>query len=769
MTKKLLTLILLGLVCSVGNAWADTTLFDVDFTDETSVEIKGSSSSAEFISKTYDSYSMSFGVKSSSAINITNKTGLTFTGNNFNTYCCLAIPLTLIANKKVTATITLASSGKVSYKWVSGPLPSTPNQGSGTAYSTSSSTNTLEYTPTSAGSYVLYLGRSGASSGKVIESIVITQETSSKTASSASFAVTAPSITLPGTNTYTQSATTAAGYDGTVSYALSNNTCGATIEGTTVTVTKAGSVKVTATAPETTNFDVSSASYTLTVTDPRTEISGAWSNDAPIIVKDDENPTIPTFSITTDEVTKGTHYNVAYSIVSDDEDIISIDENGISEIITSKEATATVRATVTVADGHTGDYVASTSNYDCVITVLVPVDPTITFNTTSYKKGSSALDLSSLFTSNSAGAVTYSVTDADGTGATISSGTKFSASTALGVATVKASQAAAGQYKAKEVTTTIVVTDADWIGALSSFTRVNDTYTYEWSSDLKTQNKTIYVEIPSSSKAGSISLKCGSDKSRYLYIYKTNGTVKDDDRKIEMKTAYQSVSFTSSDILTEAGKHYLVFSTTDDYKPKGIKYTISSISGTIPSIGWSSFSSPCPLDLNTLTATHTATAYYASAQADNVVTLTSTTAKVPAGEGLLIRGTAGEEFTISTTTESTTDLTNLLTGTTAATPVEASSVYVLAGADDGKPYFQLYSGTSIAANKAYIASGSIGAPDRIRFIIEGEENATGLDENSSPKVGEVPEGQRGLKLLQNGQLRILRDGITYDALGRIVK
>ena len=85
-------------------------------------------------------------------------------------------------------------------------------------------------------------------------------------------------------------------------------------------------------------------------------------------------------------------------------------------------------------------------------------EPTITFNNGSYTVGGSALDLSTLFTSNSAGAVTYTVTNANGTGATIN-GTSFSA-TAAGTATVTATQAANGSHCEKAVTATITVTAA---------------------------------------------------------------------------------------------------------------------------------------------------------------------------------------------------------------------------------------------------------------------------------------------------------------------
>ena len=118
---------------------------------------------------------MAFGVKKDKNITITKGTGLTFVDNNYANYTCLAIPLTLTANNEVTVTVTLASSGKIKYGWATGDLPATPDAPNDITYANSAEINTITYTPTSAGSYVLYLGRSGSSSGKVVKSIKITQ------------------------------------------------------------------------------------------------------------------------------------------------------------------------------------------------------------------------------------------------------------------------------------------------------------------------------------------------------------------------------------------------------------------------------------------------------------------------------------------------------------------------------------------------------------------------------------------------------------------
>ncbi len=85
----------------------------------------------------------------------------------------------------------------------------------------------------------------------------------------------------------------------------------------------------------------------------------------------------------------------------------------------------------------------------------IPTDPNITFNDGSVFVNQ-ALDLNTLFTSNSSGAVTYSITSG-GSFATLSGSTLTGV--AVGSVTVKASQAATSSYNAGEATATIAVTE----------------------------------------------------------------------------------------------------------------------------------------------------------------------------------------------------------------------------------------------------------------------------------------------------------------------
>ena len=242
--KKLLTLFTLLLtVCS--GAWGDNTLFNVDFTQVTAEEISTTNSGATFIAKTYQGYNMSFGVKSGKSINIlANNGGLEFSGNNYDSYNCLAIPLTLTASQKVTVTV-VVGSGKVKYGWKEGVLPSTPSPGSGTDATISGTTCTIEYTPTKAGQYVLYLGRSGSNAGKVVKSIVITQSTSTPTC-------TTPTITVDNTFNFEHK-----GYKVTIT-----NT-----EGETLKVSTDGETYTTQTSPYVTYATTTTHYYAKSVKD----------------------------------------------------------------------------------------------------------------------------------------------------------------------------------------------------------------------------------------------------------------------------------------------------------------------------------------------------------------------------------------------------------------------------------------------------------------------------------------------------------------------
>lgn len=188
------------------------------------------------------------------------------------------------------------------------------------------------------------------------------------------------------------------------------------------------------------------------------------------------------------------------------------------------------------------------------------VDPEVTFSNGEYTIGGAALDLSTLWKSNSAGAVTYSVTNAGTTGATVN-GTSFTA-TAAGTCTVQASQAATASYNAITKTATITVSapagggggegKCSWketaIGDIQStdivvitMTTSNGT-TYAMSNNNGTSAPTATSVTVSGStltsniadnlkwnitnNAGSLTIYPNGDTSKWLYCTNTNNGVK---------------------------------------------------------------------------------------------------------------------------------------------------------------------------------------------------------------------------------------------------
>jgi hypothetical protein len=125
-------------------------------------------------------------------------------------------------------------------------------------------------------------------SGVILEASTYYQSpikmTISKKAGEISFATATPKEALHANaadNTYTQEVTKTG--DGTVTYTISDNTCGAMIDASTgkVTFTQAGSVTITATVADGTNYSYATktATYTLSVSDATDGSGGVPDND----------------------------------------------------------------------------------------------------------------------------------------------------------------------------------------------------------------------------------------------------------------------------------------------------------------------------------------------------------------------------------------------------------------------------------------------------------------------------------------------------------
>ena len=177
------------------------------------------------------------------------------------------------------------------------------------------------------------------------------------------------------------------------------------------------------------------------------------------------------------------------------------------------------------------------------------------------------------------------------------------------------------------------------------------------------------------------------------------------------------------------------------------------VTGTITVSGWNSFSSVFPLDLNTITATNEVAAYYASKAAGSFVTMTETDATVPAGEGLMIKGTAGDEFLIDVVASGTAIDGNLLVGLPnggkvtkddnnyvfawpTATPADCGFYLI----DDVEP--------TLPAGKAYLHTTTALTSRELSISFDG--------------------GTTGINAIDNGQLTIDTNAPMYNLAGQRV-
>ena len=176
-----------------------------------------------------------------------------------------------------------------------------------------------------------------------MDDIKVTGE-ASLASSAATFTTKTPEISYPATKTYSQVPTTADGYDGEITYSMTENTAGATINSETglVTVTRGGTVTVKATAAAVAGqFTSSEDTYTLTVNDTRSSAGLAWSAASADVNYGDDGNVFPT-------LTNPHDVSVTYS--SSNTSAATIDESGV---ITLNDITASTTISAIFAGNET--------------------------------------------------------------------------------------------------------------------------------------------------------------------------------------------------------------------------------------------------------------------------------------------------------------------------------------------------------------------------------------------------------------------------------
>jgi len=197
-------------------------------------------------------------------------------------------------------------------------------------------------------------------------------------------------------------------------------------------------------------------------------------------------------------------------------------------------------------------------------------------------------------------------------------------------------------------------------------------------------------------------------------------------------------------------------------------YKKNSYTITVPANSWASFAPGSDVTIPTSDAS--LNVYKAKLTNPTTLTASQINTEIPAGAGVLIKNSSNEEktyeFVIKTGASELSN--NDLVGTVVKTAISALKAadgdYVMV-LKKGEMNFIHYTGTNIPANKACVvipaANVPAGAPS-IRFVVEEENDATSI-ENYKQNDNNV------VKYWQDGQLLIMRSGVTYDVMGRIVK
>lgn len=142
----------------------------------------------------------------------------------------------------------------------------------------------------------------------------------------------------------------------------------------------------------------------------------------------------------------------------------------------------------------------------------------------------------------------------------------------------------------------------------------------------------------------------------------------------------------------------------------------TTVSATLASSGYTTFASPYDLSFENVEGLDAA--YVVSDVSETNATLTKVTA-VPAGTGVILKGTAGSELSIPVATYTGSAITNELVGVLNACTVKANSVYVISGGE-----FKLYTGTEIIGGKAYLPKPAGGDARALNFVFDQSETTS---------------------------------------------
>lgn len=172
--------------------------------------------------------------------------------------------------------------------------------------------------------------------------------------------------------------------------------------------------------------------------------------------------------------------------------------------------------------------------------------------------------------------------------------------------------------------------------------------------------------------------------------------------------------------------------------------------------GWASFCAAEDVEIPT-----GLTAYVGESVSAGELALTEIEgSKIPANTGVVLAGADGDYEMVSTSGAAA--LSSSFTGTVKriANP-DAETTYTLwYDSSAGEVVLAKYTGSYIPANRAYLThSGSVGAP--LRMVVR-HNTPTGVESTQLSAISSQ-------KVIENGQLVIIREGVRYNVVGQIIK
>ena len=590
----------------------------------------------------------------------------------------------------------------------------------------SGSSKSYTISPNGAATITLVFSASGNTR---IDDVLLTVKTagsggSSTPSSAATFTNTTPSINYPATSSYSQAATTATGYDGDVTYSITANTAGATINESTgdVTVTGGGSVTVKASAAATASFSASEATYTLTVNDTRSDSELAFGEASVTKTWGEE--------FTGQALTNPNSLSVTWS--STDETVASV--NALGKVTMLKAGSTDIKATFAGNDTYKTAVVAYTLTVN-------KAEAGLSFAETAFDIpiNDNSFVAPTLVNPHNLD-VTYSSNNEAIASVDENTGEIVLETSAAGSATITAYYAGDNCYKGGNAKYTITIYDPTVKGSKYNPYTVAEVIAMAPSSNSTPADgqSDIYVigyivgEYRNPTAVNTTVLQ--SD-----FTTDANIAIADDPTTTALassvpvnltKTADKN-SFGNN---TNKGKTigYKVLLKGDVLKYFGMpglknidEISAVSLPATLNAYGYATFASSYALDFSD-DSEYSAWQISSANSSTGVITFSQITGTVAAGTGVLLKGTTSSSINIPVTASgSDISSTNKLVGITTATAVDADAYYGLSGNQ-----FKKVGAGTVPAGKALLPATEVSGARELTFVFD---EATGIKQVETSK------------------------------------